>query len=269
MIAINFSSIVSLFMMLVIGIGASGIAHFIKLTSWKKWLLLLVYSQSIFSLALFIVVESFNDVRGVALNHAISTFIGGIFVFYFINYIRRNSELYNHYKESSERDPMTGLYNVRSFDHHYNVMISNAILSKGNCAVCLLDIDHFKKINDTYGHPAGDEVLRQIARQLSNLTREGDIVSRNGGEEFSILLPNTQPDQAREIAELIRKTIEAQDFVLPNRSRIHLTVSVGIAANDEPIIKPDLLFQEADDALYLAKQNGRNKVYTVTELAAR
>jgi diguanylate cyclase len=264
MIAVNFSSIVSLFMIILVALGASGIAHFIKLTPWKKWILLLTYSQLIYLLALYIVVENFNDVVGFAFNHVISTFIGGGFVFYFVLYIRRNSELYNHYKENSERDPMTGLFNVRSFDHHYNVMISNTILNKGHCAVCLVDIDHFKKINDTYGHPAGDEVLKKVAKQLSYLTREGDIVSRNGGEEFSILLPNTGVEEAGDIAERIRRTIEFLDFPLPNKSSINLTVSIGIAANDEPIIKPDLLFQEADDALYLAKQSGRNNVYTLS-----
>lgn len=262
MIAYNFSSMVALPMMILIALGASAISHFVKITPWKKWILLLMYSQLIFSIALFIVVEDFQSVLDFASYHILSTFVGGILVFYFVLYIRKNSELYMLYKENSQRDPMTGLYNVRSFDHFYNIMVSKTIEENGQCAVCLVDIDHFKQINDTYGHPAGDEVLKQVANQLRKLTREQDIVSRNGGEEFSVLFPNTSMDQAKEIADRIRKTIEEQKFILPDNSSIRLTVSAGIAANIEPIVKPDLLFQEADDALYLAKQSGRNRVCT-------
>ncbi|MFE8702950.1 GGDEF domain-containing protein [Cytobacillus sp. FJAT-54145] len=264
MIAVNFSSVVSLFMMLTIALGAGFIAHRVKFTSWKKWILLLFYSQSIFSLALYIVSDDFFLVLNIAFFHIFSTFIGGVLIFYFVLYIRRNSELYNKYKERSKRDPLTGLFNVRSFDYFYNTMLADTIAAKGNCAICLVDVDHFKHINDTYGHPAGDEVLKQLANLLSTLTREEDIVSRNGGEEFSVLLPNCPTDRANEIAERIRQAVEQHTFILSDKRTIQLTISVGVAAYHQAIEVPDMLFQEADDALYKAKQNGRNVVCTLT-----
>ncbi|MFD1738922.1 diguanylate cyclase [Bacillus salitolerans] len=259
-IAYNFSSVVALFMMLTIAIGSSLITYKIKIEPWKKWGLLLLFSQSIFSIAFFIVSEDFMKVLDVALYHVFSTIVGGGLTFYFVSYIRRNSELYLKYKESSQRDSLTGLYNVRSFDYFYNTMLSKTIETNGDCSICLVDVDHFKQINDTYGHPAGDEILKQLAKLLTDLTREGDIVSRNGGEEFSVLLPNCPIESSTDIAERIRKTIENHPFVLPNNLVLHMTVSVGVAAYREGIIEPDMLFQDADDALYKAKQSGRNIV---------
>ncbi len=257
---VNLSSIVSFFMMIAIAIGASIIVYFIKTTRWKKWTLLLVYSQFLFSLALYIVSENFALVLDFAIFHIISTFVGGFLTFYFVLYIRRNTERYYQYKESSQRDSLTGLFNVRSFDHYYNEMLKKAIENNGACAMCLVDADHFKQINDNYGHPAGDEVLKQLAKILTVSTREMDIVSRNGGEEFSILLPNCSREQASEIAERIRKTVEDTPFVLPNNHTIRLTVSVGVATFENGNESPDLLFEKADDALYKAKHAGRNLV---------
>jgi diguanylate cyclase len=260
LIAYNFSSVVSLFMMFAIGIGASFISTRIKLTPWLKWLVLLIFSQSIFSLALYIVVDNFHDVLDFALYHVISTMVGGTLIYHFVNYIRLNSELYLKYKESSQRDPLTGLFNVRSFDFHYNSILTKTMQTKGDCSICILDVDHFKQINDTYGHLAGDEVLKQLATLLKSLTREEDIVSRNGGEEFSIILPHCNYEKAKEIAERIRRKVEEQPFYLSDNKRINLTVSVGIAAYYDELEKPYMLFQEADDALYHAKRNGRNIV---------
>ncbi|MFD2445325.1 GGDEF domain-containing protein [Bacillus sp. CGMCC 1.16607] len=260
LIAFNFSSIVSLFMMIAMAIGASSISLYLKISSWKKWLLLLIYTQTIYSIALYIVSEDFTKVLNAAFFHIISTFVGGILTFSFVRYIRRNSELYNYYKQSSQRDALTGLYNVRSFDYFYHSMLLKTAEEKGDCAICLVDVDHFKLINDTYGHKAGDEVLMKLANLLTSLTRDGDIVSRNGGEEFSILLPNCTKEQAVFIAERIRKTVEEQRFEISDEKSIKLTVSVGIATYYEGMELSNQLFQEADEALYKAKQNGRNLV---------
>ncbi|WP_456277676.1 GGDEF domain-containing protein [Bacillus sp. AK128] len=266
MIDVNFSSMISLFMILFMAIGASWISYRVRLTDWKKWILLLVFSQMIYSIALYIVVADYRAVLDYAFLHIISTLVGGILTFYFVLYVRRNSELFQQYKEGSQRDHLTGLYNVRSFDLYYNSMLSNSIAKQEDCAICLVDIDHFKQINDTYGHTAGDEVIRQIASLLMELTREGDIVSRNGGEEFSILLPGCSTEMAEEIAERMRRTVETRSFLLPNQKKIKLTISVGVAVHQkqEEIKGSDDLYQEADDALYKAKQNGRNRVYLGT-----
>lgn len=260
LIAYNFSAVVSLFMMFTIALGASIISTRTRLTPRVKWLLLLIYSQSIFSLALYIVVDNYHEVLDFALYHIFSTLVGGTLIYYFVNYIRLNSELYIKYKESSQRDSLTGLFNVRSFDYYYNSILTKTMQTKGDCSICIIDVDHFKQINDTYGHLAGDEVLKQLANLFKQLTREEDIISRNGGEEFSIILPHCNYEKAKEIAERIRKKVEEQPFYLSEDQQISLTVSVGIAAYYNELEKPYMLFQEADDALYHAKRSGRNIV---------
>lgn len=266
MIDINFSSVVSLFMMLTMAIGSSFIVYCIKTRAWKKWLMLLLFSQFVYTLALYIVVDQFHEVLDFAFYHIISSFIGGLITFYFVSYIRGYSELYLKYKEGSETDSLTGLYNVRAFDYYYNTMLENAKSDRSSCAICLVDIDHFKKINDTYGHLAGDQVLKQLAKLIKKQMREGDIVSRNGGDEFSILLKNCNLMQAEEIAVRIRKAVEENWFVLANKKRIKITVSIGIAAYQEgKSAATEELYQKADDALYKAKHEGRNSVRTKTD----
>lgn len=259
-IDVNFSSFVSLFMMLAIALGSGAIVHLIKASEWKKWTILLIYSQFIFSLALYIVVENYSQVLNFAFNHIISTLVGGYLTFYFVRYIRRNSELYYQYKKRSQRDSLTGLYNVRSFDYFYNKMLEKSIEEKQNCSFCLIDVDHFKRINDTYGHSAGDEVLKQLSELLLGLTRDEDKLSRNGGEEFSILLPNCTLKQAEEIATRVRTAVEVHQFQLSDQKIVKLTVSLGLATykGDINIHDQDDLFQAADRALYKAKQSGRN-----------
>ncbi|WP_064093958.1 diguanylate cyclase [Rossellomorea aquimaris] len=264
-IAVNFSSYVALFMMLMISIGAGFIVRFIRISPWKKWTILLVYSQMIFSIALYIVVDDYSLVLDFAVFHIISTLIGGYLTFYFVNYIRKTSERYYKYKENSQRDSLTGLYNVRSFDRYYNDMISVARTEKETCAICLIDVDHFKQINDTHGHSAGDEVLKQLAKVLTGLTRSGDTLSRNGGEEFSLLLPDCSVEQAKEIATRVREAVYHHSFVLPDKKKIQLTVSIGVSVYNGGKEKHDSMFQQADDALYRAKRNGRNIVCTSGE----
>jgi diguanylate cyclase len=268
MIAFNFSSMISLFMMFFIAFGASYISHKVKLSDWKKWTVLLLYSQFVFSLAFYIVVTDYRAVLNFAIFHIISTFLGGTLLFYFVLYVRRNSELFLQYKEGSQRDHLTGLYNVRSFDLHYNSMLAKASNNQEDCAMCLVDIDHFKQINDTYGHIAGDEVIKQVASLLMESTRDVDIVSRNGGEEFSILLPGSSSERAEEIAERIRRTVESSSFVLPDFSKTKITVSVGVAAYEklEELEDANDLYEEADKALYKAKQDGRNRVILATSV---
>ncbi len=264
-IDVNFSSIVSLFMMFTMAIGAWIIVLYVKAEGIKKWTILLLYSQFIFTFALYIVVDDFSHVIHIAFYHIISSLIGGFLTLYFVNYIRRYSKLYNQYKERSQRDALTGLYNVRSFDYFYNLMIEKAKNEKEHCAVCIIDIDYFKQINDEYGHPAGDEVLKQLAMLLKKLMRGGDIVSRNGGEEFSILLEKCNLKQAQEVACRIRMAVEGHSFTLPSKKEINLTVSIGVASYNGRTNDTEKLYQEADDALYKAKQEGRNNVCTSSE----
>ncbi|MGC4122697.1 MAG: sensor domain-containing diguanylate cyclase [Myxococcales bacterium] len=130
---------------------------------------------------------------------------------------------------------------------------------KDPLSVALFDIDHFKRFNDTYGHPAGDFVLKEVVRLAQGQSRDVDALVRYGGEEFLVLLPNTPLDGARVIAERIRKAVEQAEFPWSDR-RLRVTISVGIATLGDDVPNDEALLKKVDDALYKAKQTGRNRV---------
>jgi diguanylate cyclase (GGDEF)-like protein len=125
-------------------------------------------------------------------------------------------------------------------------------------SLLMLDIDHFKSVNDTYGHQAGDLVLRQFGAVLMKCVRPDDLVARYGGEEFAVLLPGAPVDRAREIAERIRKAVESEPFPIGSEQTINKTTSIGISSL-EPGDTRDSLLKKADYALYFAKNHGRNR----------
>ena len=170
------------------------------------------------------------------------------------------------------RDGLTGLYVIRHFRVIMNQMTREARARKENIAVILMDIDHFKKINDTYGHPAGDMVLKKTAEAIQAAVRQKrtmkdiDFVARYGGEEFIILIRrNSLENVAGRIAERIRKTIQAAEYDW-NGTRISVTVSLGVAMLGDTENIPDAMVHRADKALYLSKQNGRNRVSTEEDI---
>ncbi len=156
-------------------------------------------------------------------------------------------------------DSLTGLFNRRYFMTHVEKELSRAERTERTLSLVLLDVDRFKRINDTFGHSVGDKVLRDIAKLLSKDLRKMDILSRVGGEEFAMLLPETTAEGAREVAERIRTSVEKNGFNLP-KSDYLVTISAGIAANHERATSFKMLYNHADKALYEAKKRGRNKV---------
>lgn len=123
----------------------------------------------------------------------------------------------------------------------------------------LLDLDFFKHINDNFGHDIGDDVLQNVARILSRVLREGDVVGRFGGEEFILVLPHKNLQQALDIAERCRKEIEQAQFTVDKKTRIKVTASFGIAISNALLTK-EAVIRHADQALYMAKKQGRNQV---------
>lgn len=259
-IDVNFSSHVALFMMLLIGLGSGIISYYVKMTLWKKWIVILLYSQAIFSIALFIVAPVYLDVLDFAILHVVFTLIGGILAFYFVKYIRRNSELFLKYQEYSRKDSLTNLFNVRSFYHYYHQYLNDAKEKGTPLILIMLDIDRFKTINDTYGHMAGDEILKQLATLIKNEAGDDAITSRNGGEEFSIMYSSKNIDEVYKIAEHIRSLVAQTPFQLPNKKVVQLTVSMGIAQYEQYMQSDFALYQVADNALYEAKNKGRNRI---------
>jgi two-component system, cell cycle response regulator len=160
-------------------------------------------------------------------------------------------------------DPLTRVLNRRALLDRLNTEVDRARRYESSLTLLLLDLDHFKQINDTAGHLAGDTVLRQIGELLEEAIRKVDIVARYGGEEFVVLLPETVSDGAVAFAERLRERIAAQSFDVGAGRAVNLTVSIGIATFPSPLVaSTEDLFARADEALYRAKSAGRNQVQT-------
>jgi two-component system cell cycle response regulator len=157
-------------------------------------------------------------------------------------------------------DPLTGLNNRRFLENHLATMLDQAQRRRAPLSLMIFDIDHFKRVNDTYGHDAGDEVLKGFADRLRRVIRGGDLLCRLGGEEFVIVMPNSSLEIAAKVAERTRSAIEGEPFVIDKAGKtIPITVSVGVAARGSDN-NPDSLYRRADRALYRSKSDGRNRV---------
>ncbi len=157
-------------------------------------------------------------------------------------------------------DPLTGLNNRRYLESHLAALLQNVSSRGGALSLMILDIDHFKSVNDSYGHPAGDEVLRAFAGRIRRVIRQADLPCRFGGEEFVVIMPDTQTSVAAGIAERLRAAIQGELFQIDDGKRaIPVTVSIGLAESVGGC-DPDTLFRRADRALYLSKRAGRNRV---------
>jgi diguanylate cyclase (GGDEF)-like protein len=161
--------------------------------------------------------------------------------------------------EQANRDPLTGLYNRRYLDTTLARELARCEREGQHLSLMLIDIDHFKQVNDRYGHPAGDEVLKKLAALLNEQARAADVACRYGGEEFLLVLPNMPQDIARVRAEQWREAFVATT-VLFDTFQIQATLSIGIATYPDHGSSPEELIRSADQALYRAKSEGRNRV---------
>jgi len=161
--------------------------------------------------------------------------------------------------ELSISDNLTNTYNRRYFFEASDELIASATKEHNNASLIMLDIDHFKQINDTHGHQAGDLILIDLARLIKNTLRDSDIFARLGGEEFSIFLNQTSLQGAGVVAEKIRMAVENTTFNYES-TPIQITVSIGISELNSQNTTADELYKESDKKLYIAKQNGRNQV---------
>jgi diguanylate cyclase (GGDEF)-like protein len=168
----------------------------------------------------------------------------------------------------SRADSKTGLLNAATWERESAAEVARAVRTKSPLAIALLDIDKFKAINDTYGHLVGDQVLKEIANTLNNLLRDYDVAGRFGGEEFSLLLPQTRAVDAFRIAERVRANIAGLSIIAPGATggeRVHVTVSIGVAALDSGDRRELAeMMAAADAALYRAKAAGRDQVQMIS-----
>jgi diguanylate cyclase (GGDEF)-like protein len=169
------------------------------------------------------------------------------------------ARLFQEVQSLALTDPLTGLHNRRSLFELGRIEFARA--HRMNRAFCcmMLDIDHFKQINDTYGHPVGDQVLREFAKRCKTSVREIDLVGRYGGEELIILLPETDRKTAMRVAERLRAAVAAAPIKIPDYE-ISVTVSIGVAEKDENTLQLETVIARADQAMYIAKHKGRNRV---------
>jgi diguanylate cyclase (GGDEF)-like protein/PAS domain S-box-containing protein len=184
-----------------------------------------------------------------------------------ISLILDKIKLFQETKRLSITDSLTGLFNRRHFYKHLSIEIARSKRYRNTFSVMLFDIDNFKKINDTYGHYAGDKVLMKISEIFRSVSRETDVIVRFGGEEFIIILPNTAEDAAFALANRIKQTVEETAFKINNRVNIRLTLSGGIASFPDNASDEHALLNAADQALYAAKASGKNKVLCFKDTA--
>lgn len=175
----------------------------------------------------------------------------------FTDYLR------NRLEESVElaiTDPLTGLHNRRYMETHLRTLVDDSIRTGRPLSILVSDIDHFKSVNDTHGHDGGDVVLREFAARLRRNTRGIDLACRLGGEEFLIIMPETDLARAYQVAERTRAMVASEPFQVSPDVKIRVTASVGLATLESPDDTPESIFKRADNALYAAKRRGRNRV---------
>ena len=176
----------------------------------------------------------------------------------YTDFLRDNLD---HSLELAVTDQLTGLHNRRYMASQLDALVRRAAIGGDPVALLVIDIDHFKKINDSFGHAAGDEVLREFAVRLASNVRAIDLPVRFGGEEFVVVMPETELEHAHRIAERIRLHVAGSPFrVLGGEEALTVTISIGVAATVGAVDVPDSLVKRADEAMYEAKARGRNRV---------
>lgn len=165
-------------------------------------------------------------------------------------------------QHESITDALTGTKNRRYFDQRLCEEVAHSLRYKLSLSLLLLDVDHFKKINDTYGHTIGDEVLVNLSKLVMEMVRDSDVVARYGGEEIVIITPSTDREEAELLAERLRATIEKTTMATIDATQevVQVTVSIGVCSLGLIVQDKEALIEEADRALYLAKNQGRNRV---------
>ena len=186
---------------------------------------------------------------------AIVTFITA----YIVKYLIKSRDFEQQYVLATT-DGLTDLYNHRYFQEQMRMMVEASKRYESPFSLIILDIDFFKKFNDTFGHQAGDAVLRQVAQTLKKNIRATDIACRYGGEEMSIILPKTEYDLAVFTAQKICERVSSKHFHLPNGKETSVTISLGVAAYPQDGLSAEEIIEMADKRLYNAKHNGRNRV---------
>jgi diguanylate cyclase len=227
---------------------------FLKWKPWKIWLLLNLFYQIHL---LFMINNTSFQFHLIRITFEI---ICASIIYYLVFYIYQSHETKKTLERHALTDALTGLYNLRFFKEILSQLFADAKHRNSDLVLMMIDIDFFKKVNDTYGHPAGDQVLIQVATIMEKSFRDIGVTSRQGGEEFAVILPSVPLIMAVEQAEIFREQVEQYSFRIPKHPPIHITVSIGLAYCNNEYTRPEELLAVADKQLYQSKENGRNHV---------
>ena len=184
----------------------------------------------------------------------------GVVVDAFNHMTQKRKHVEEALEELAIRDGLTGLYNHKFFYTSLEKEIARDDRYHNTVSLLLIDIDHFKNVNDTYGHRAGDTILRELSQRLMTRARSTDYVCRYGGEEIAVILIETNITEAKAIAEELRILIEKEPFLIEDERYVSITVSIGVSAYSKDAKDASMMVSNADNALYRAKENGRNQV---------
>ena len=178
----------------------------------------------------------------------------------------QNARTYEEMERQAISDGLTGIHNYRHFHESLKAEVSRAGRYDEHFCLLMMDLDHFKAVNDTIGHQKGDDVLRAVSGVLRSCSRESDYLARYGGEEFAMILPRTTLDEAKTLAERIRASVSMLD---PGHPDLHVTMSIGVSSYPESAKDSDGVLGAADAALLRAKSGGRDRVCLYTDARRR
>ncbi|HCW3157868.1 TPA: diguanylate cyclase [Listeria monocytogenes] len=253
LLSVNSAAIMAAVVMMLIGIITAIFGKRIeKFKIWGVFILnIIACSFVVINLHLILARESHFWI-----NMTVFVLIGAVSAGLMSNMIK-SKQLFQKYEQDSTLDYLTNYSNVRQFDEKINHVMD---AGSRQVTLMLIDIDYFKNINDTYGHDAGDAILKQLAIILKRNTSDGSEAFRNGGEEFSIVLLDCPIEKGNFFAEQVRRETEEYDFMIPSGQVVKITISVGVSSSKDGANTSEGLFKSADEALYKAKLTGRNQV---------
>lgn len=229
--------------------------------TYKKALLMILFSDIVFIAIMLFHFHDLLQLMSFVPIYSLISFIAGLSATFFIKHLSKTEYLLSKYQEEVATDFLTGLQNMRSFEQIWSQSVHRSITKKESLSLLTIDIDYFKQINDTYGHPAGNQILSDFSHILLRNIRSFDIAFRNGGDEFSIILPGCPHVYALEVAERIRKEVEEFQFEVSMNQVIPITVCIGVATYPDTCSDYSQIIHTADESLYKAKKLGKNKVY--------
>ena len=253
------ASLIALIDAFILGIGFN-ILYSTKASRKAKWIYSIIYILIVTSISMIILIKNPSILFEILIVYSAAIVLVSYFIFKYLEYLSESVEFHEKLKSEATKDFLTGLNNVRQFKRDFNNFTHQMITKNEYLSLLFLDIDFFKNVNDTYGHNSGDIVLKELAIILKNTCRDFDIISRNGGEEFSVILLDCEASHAVKIAELIRKSVENNNFYISDTVNICVTISIGVTTYPDITQNVDNLIENADTALYEAKRTGRNKV---------